>query len=41
MAHFFDEMCYGIFEYLLAANSKNEGLFDLISTYFGIIGINS
>ncbi len=41
MAHFFETTCRGIFEYLLATGFKNGGLFDLISTYFGIVETNS
>lgn len=39
--HFFETICYSIFKYLLAANSKNREFFSLVSTYFGIIETNS
>lgn len=39
--HFFEAMCHGIFEYLLAASSKNRELFSLISPYFGIVQTDS
>lgn len=41
VARFFELTCYGIFEYLLAAGSKDGGLFGSISTYFGIVETNS
>lgn len=40
IACFFEAIYYSIFEYLLAANSKNRGFFDLVSTYFAIVEIN-
>ncbi len=40
MAFFFETICHGSFEHLLATGSKDEGLLDLISTYFGIVEIN-
>lgn len=41
IARFFKAICYDIFEHLLAAGSKAEGLFGLISTYFGIVEANN
>ncbi len=37
---FFETTCRDIFEYSLAAGSKNGGLFSLISTYFGTVETN-
>lgn len=36
----FETTCYNIFMHLLAANSKNKGLFNPISIYFGTIKTN-
>lgn len=41
MAYCFETICRGIFEHLLAAGSKNRGLFSLISTYFSTVETNS
>lgn len=41
LAHFFKAIYFSILKYLLTASSKNEGLLDVVSTYFGIIEINS
>ncbi len=40
MACFFRATCYGIFEHLLAAGSKDGGILGPISIYFGIVEIN-
>ncbi len=40
MARFFEATCRGIFEHLLAAGSKDGGLFSPISTYFGTVEKN-
>lgn len=37
---FFEATCCGIFEYLLAIGSKDEGLLSLISIYFNTVKIN-
>ncbi len=37
VAHFFEATCRGIFEHLLAAGSKDGGLFGPISPYFGTV----
>ena len=41
VAYFFETVCYGIFEHLLATGSKDKGLLDPISTYFGTVETNS
>lgn len=41
LAHFFEIIYYGIFNYVLAAGSEDGGLLDIVSTYFGIIKIDS
>ena len=40
VACFFEATCCGIFEYLLAAGSKDGGLLGPISTYFGTVETN-
>ena len=40
VACFFEATCCGIFEYLLAASSKNGGFFGPVSTYFGMVETN-
>lgn len=40
VACFFETTCYGIFEHLLTAGSKDRGFFDIVFTYFGIVKTN-
>lgn len=41
IAQFFKATCTGIFKRLLAAKFTEDGLFGLVSTYFGKVEINS
>ncbi len=41
VARFFEAICCGIFEHLLATGSKDRGLLGPISTYFGTVETNS
>lgn len=40
VAQFFHETCNAIFNHLLAANTKKDGLFSAISTFFGAVKTN-
>lgn len=40
IAMFFDETCKAIFDHLLAAKSRESGLFGPMSTYFGTVETN-
>ena len=40
VAQFFETICTGIFEHLLAAGSKDGGLLGPVSTYFGTVETN-
>ena len=40
VACFFETTCRGIFDHLLATDSKDRGLLSPVSTYFGTVKIN-
>lgn len=40
VTYFFEATCHGIFEHLLVAGSKDEGLLGPVSTYFGTVETN-